>query len=196
MIHLKLFEDFNSNQFNTIEQLKNYLIEFSTPISHWGTGKSKTIEDLFDEIRNKECHIEKSENVVIRLIEFVGIKVYHKDEDGNLYVLKEDRQEFNDGRVRRRNMPTSVAEKMIFGESPTVAAIRGLKEELSISVSASQLIKHKELKYDGSSMSYPGLKTKYKGHQFTCFLEKSQFNPLGYIEIQKNKKTYFKWIKK
>ena len=193
---IKLFEDFNSKIFQSVDELENYLRKFNIPISSWGTGKAKDLEDLCYEIINKECQLIESGESLHRIIEFVGIKVYYKDEDDNLYVLREDRQEFNDGRVRRRNMPTSVAEKMQFGESPTVAGIRGIKEELNINVSSSQLIKHKDLQYNGSSMSYPGLLAKYKGHQFTCYLTKEQFNSDGYVEIQRTKKTFFKWTKK
>ena len=45
-------------------------------------------------------------------------------------------------------------------------------------------------------MSYPGLETKYKGHQYMCYFDKSQFDPNGYVEIQKDKKTFFVWHKK
>lgn len=193
MRFIKLFENFEQ-QFNTVVDLENYLRKFSVPISQWGTGKAKTIEDLFDEVINKECFLIEDGESLHRTIEFVGIKVYYKDE-GSIYKLVEDRQEFNDGRVRKRKMPTSVAEKMTFGESPTVAAIRGIKEELGIIISASQLKDKSELVYSGSSMSYPGLIAKYKGHEFTCFITKSQFNPDGYIEVQKRKKTFFKWVK-
>ena len=129
------------------------------------------------------------------MVEFVGIKVFYKNKNGELFVLKEDRQEFNDGRKRRRNMMTSVSEKMKSGESPLVAGIRGIKEELGIDVRLSQLTNKKDIQFNGGSLSYPGLKTKYKGHQFICYLTEQQYNQNGYIEIQKTKKTYFNWVK-
>jgi hypothetical protein len=85
---------------------------------------------------------------------------------------------------------------MKFGEDPLVSAIRGIEEELGVKVEGHQLRKHKDLRYDGGSMSYPGLETKYKGHQYMCYFNDSQFDPNGYVEIQKDKKTFFVWYKK
>ena len=62
------------------------------------------------------------------------------------------------------------SEKMKFGEDPLIAAIRGIEEELGIIVDANQLIKFRNLNYDGGSLSYPGLITKYKGHQSHNFV--------------------------
>jgi hypothetical protein len=93
-------------------------------------------------------------------------------------------------------MPSSVSEKMKFGEDPLISAIRGIEEELGVKVEGHQLRKHKDLNYDGGSMSYPGLETKYKGHQYMCYFDNSQFDPNGYVEIQKDKKTFFVWYKK
>lgn len=188
---IKLFEEFESND---LESLKNYLNKFSIPIDNWGTGKSKTIEHLFDELKNEECFLSEIDGTLVRSIEFVGVKIYC-NENNERWTLKEDRQEFNDGRIRRRNMPSSVSEKMKFGEDPLKSAIRGIKEELGVDISSSQLSKRKDLFYDGGSVSYPGLKTKYKGHQFICELKSHQFDPSGYVEIQRDKKTYFVWHK-
>jgi hypothetical protein len=188
---IKLFEEFESHDLNS---LKNYLNKFSIPIDNWGTGKSKTIEHLFDELKNEECFLTEIDGTLVRSIEFVGVKIYH-NENNERWVLKEDRQEFNDGRIRRRNMPSSVSEKMKFGEDILKSAIRGIKEELGVDISTSQLSKRKDLFYDGGSVSYPGLKTKYKGHQFICELQSHQFDPSGYVEVQRDKKTYFVWHK-
>lgn len=193
MKFIKLFENFIQS-INSVNDLMNYLTKFNVDFSSWGTGKSKTINELFDEIVNKDCRLEEHSEYLIRLIEFVGVKIYYrKGED--VWFLKEDRQEFNDGRVRRRNLPSSVAEKMISGESPIVAAIRGIKEELGVEISSSQLTKKRDINYNGSSMSYPGLRTKYKGYGFTCFFTDAEFKESGYVEIQNTKKTYFKWVK-
>lgn len=189
---IKLFEEFESHD---IDSLKTYLSKFSIPIEDWGTGKSKTLNHLLDELKNEECELIEIDNTLIRTIEFVGIKIYYTSNDDERWVLKEDRQEFNDGRKRRRNMPSSVSEKMKFGEDPSKSAIRGIKEELGVDIRPDQLSKRKDLFYNGGSVSYPGLTTKYKGHQYICQLEQSQFNPNGYIEVQKDKKTFFVWHK-
>jgi hypothetical protein len=196
MKYIKIFEDFNPNLINTVEELTNKLKEYSIPVEEWGTGEAKNVEHLLDEIRGEECNVEDRGGYLIRSIEFVGVRIYHKDKDNVTWVLKEDKQEFKDGRVRRRNMPSSVSEKMKFGEDSLISAIRGIKEELGINVEGHQLIKMRDLFYNGGSQSYPGLRTRYKGHQFTCFFNDDQFDENGYIEVQKDKSTFFKWFKK
>ena len=188
---IKLFEEF---EIEGLVDLKNYLNKFSIPIDTWGTGKSKSVEHLLDELKNDECYLSEQEGTLLRSIEFVGIKLFYQSEDSN-WKLKEDRQEFNDGRIRRRNMSSSVSEKMKFGEDPAASAVRGIKEELGVEIEPNQLSKRRDLFYDGGSLSYPGLKTKYKGHQYICHLKQHQFNPEGYIEVQKDKKTFFVWHK-
>jgi hypothetical protein len=196
MKYIKIFEDFNPNLINTVEELTNKLKEYSIPVEEWGTGEAKNVEHLLDEIRGEECNVEDRGGYLIRSIEFVGVRIYHKDKDNVTWVLKEDKQEFKDGRVRRRNMPSSVSEKMKFGEDSLISAIRGIKEELGINVEGHQLIKMRDLFYNRGSQSYPGLRTRYKGHQFTCFFNDDQFDENGYIEVQKDKSTFFKWFKK
>jgi hypothetical protein len=191
MIFIKLFEEFNQELGNLIELLKKY----DVPVDLWGTGKSKTVQHLLKELQGNECNIQEEGESITRYIEFVGIKIYYTDENDQRWFLKEEKQEFNDGRIRRRNIPSSVSEKMKFGEDPSLSAIRGIKEELGVEINQSQLSKHSDLHYDGGSVSYPGLDTKYKGHRFICNFNDTQFNPNGYIEVQEDKKTFFVWNK-
>lgn len=195
MRYLKIFEYFNLQEIKDIKTLTSKLKEYKVPIDYWGTGHAKTVEHLLDELLNDECHIKDEGGYLVRYIEFVGIRIFYKDKDGNLFYLKEDRQEFKDGRTRRRTMPSSVSEKMKFGEDPSVSSIRGIEEELGIKVTQNQLMKQRDLDYDGGSQSYPGLKTRYKGHQYTCYLRDNQYNPKGYVEVQKDKSTFFVWVK-
>ncbi len=188
---IKLYEDFNYER-ASIDELRNNLVEHGVPVESWGTGNAKTLNHLFKEIQERECYLSDEGEYLTRYIEFVGIKVYYQ-EQGKMWFLKEDRQEFKDGRVRRRKMPSSVSEKMKSGEDPLVSAIRGIEEELGIKVESSQLSKRRDFVYNGSSVSYPGLSAKYKGHQYSCYLNKEQFNVNGYIEIQSDKKTFFTW---
>lgn len=195
MRYLKLFEYFSADEINTVEELIAKLKEFKIPYETWGKGYAKTVEHLLEELKNDECAVIDEQGYLVRYIEFVGVKIFYKDEDGTKYTLKEDRQEFRDGRTRRRTMQASVSEKMKFGEDPELSAVRGVNEELGINIDKSQLIKHRDLSYDGGSQSYPGLKSKYKGHVFNCDITKDQYNPEGYVERQKDKSTYFVWEK-
>ena len=192
----KKYESFGNITPDSIEDLKRKLVEFSIPVEEWGTGYAKTIEHLYNEILEEESIIKEIDGYLVRQIEYVGVRVLYKDENEITWLLKEDRQEFKDGRTRRRNMESSVSEKMKFGEDSTISAIRGIKEELGIDVSMDQLIKQRPHFYDGGSQSYPGLKSKYKGNHFTCYLNDNQFNPDGYVENQKDKSTFFIWVKR
>lgn len=136
---IKIFEDFNLNNISTINELVSKLKEYSIPIDNWGTGNAKTVEHLFDELKNQDCLIQDEGGYLVRNIEFVGIRILYKDKSNQTFILVEDRQEFKDGRIRKRNMPSSVSEKMKFGEDSLVAAIRGIREELSVKVESHQL---------------------------------------------------------
>ena len=194
MRYIKIWEEFISKNIKSEKELSDKLTEFEVPIDTWGQGQAKTVKHLFDELQHEECHIEDRGGFLVRYLEFVGVRIFYKKGEEVLY-LKEDRQEFNDGRTRKREMPSSVSEKMKFGENPQLSAIRGIKEELGIYVKPEQLIKQRDLNYRGGSLSYPGLTSKYKGHQFTCYLTEQQFNPEGYIEKQEDKSTFFTWVK-
>jgi hypothetical protein len=185
---IKLFEEFN------LTEIEEMLKKWKVPYEMWGTGKSKTLKHLQNELDEEECSLVETSDKLIRLIEFVGIKIYFK-KDGETFFLKEERQEFNDGRIRRRNIPSSVSEKMKFGEDPLIAAIRGIREELGVKIMGHQLTKQSDLHYDSGSLSYPGLETKYKGHKFICHFNDEQYDPKGYVEIQEDKKTFFSWVK-
>jgi hypothetical protein len=190
---IKLYEEFNYEK-ASFDELRNNLVEHGIPVESWGTGQSKTLKHLYNEIESGECSLSDEGEYLTRYIEFVAIKVYYRKEE-DLYFLREDRQEFNDGRIRKRNMPSSVSEKMKSGEDPLVSAIRGIEEELGFRVESSQLSKRKDIVYNGSSVSYPGLTAKYKGHQYICYITDEQFSDSGYIEVQKDKKTFFNWTK-
>jgi hypothetical protein len=196
MKFIKKFESFGYLQPNSIKELVEKLIEYKIPINEWGKGYAKTIEHLYEELQNDECSIKELDGYLLRTIEYVGVRILYKDSEGSTLLLKEDRQVFKDGRTRRRNMPSSVSEKMKFGEDATISAVRGIEEELGIKISYNQLIKQRPHFYDGGSQSYPGLKSKYKGNHFTCYLTDEQFNPDGYVENQKDKSTFFIWVKR
>jgi hypothetical protein len=75
MRFIKLFEDFKSKDFQSVEELENYLRKFSIPISSWGTGKAKDLQDLYEELVNNECQLIENGESLHRIIEFVGVEV-------------------------------------------------------------------------------------------------------------------------
>ena len=150
------------------------------------------MDHLLSEIQSGECKIIEDGKTLLREIEFVMCEIFYYEGE-TLLKLIEEKQVFNDGRTRIRDKESSVSEKMIIGEDPIESLIRGIEEELGISIEESQIQPEKGIEKIEVSQSFPGLMTKYNGHNFTCFLNKSQYNPKGYIEIQKDKRTYFIW---
>lgn len=191
MKHLLLFENYRENSVD-LRTLEEYLLRFNIPINEWGKGYAKTTNHLLSEIESGECRILEEGKKLIREIEFVMCEIFYLEGE-TLFKLIEEKQVFNDGRTRIRDKESSVSEKMIIGEDPIESLIRGIEEELGISIKENQIEKEKGIEKIEISQSFPGLMTKYNGHNFTCFLERSQYNPGGYIETQKDKKTYFVW---
>lgn len=176
----------------TKKSLENYLLKFKIPISTWGNGNSKTIDHLFKEIIRGESKLIEQGSNLVREVSALSIIVTHKN-----LILKEDHQEFNDGRVRRRKMEASVAEKIDKNDKNLIESVkRGMKEELNISVSTGQISKLDVISMDRESMSYPGIMSKMTLHKFHIEINESQFNPDGYVEVQEDKKTVFKWVKR
>jgi hypothetical protein len=176
----------------TKKSLEDYLLKFKIPISEWGSGSSKTINHLLKEIIRGETKLIEENNDLIREVSALSIIVTYKN-----LILKEDYQEFNDGRVRRRKMEASVAEKMDKNDKNIIESVkRGIKEELDIHIDSGQISQLDVISTNRESMSYPGIMSKITLHKFHIELDENQFNPDGYVEVQEDKKTVFKWIRK
>lgn len=46
---------------------------------------------------------------------------------------------------------------------------------------------------NGASKSYPGLYSHKKLYLYQAWLEPKDYNPLGFVETQPDKSTYFGW---
>jgi hypothetical protein len=191
MKHLILFENYHQNGMD-LKSLEEYLLRFKIPLEKWGKGYAKTLIHLFKEIESGECSMSEKKGNLLREIEFVMCEMFYHD-GKNLFKLIEEKQVFNDGRTRIRDKESSVSEKMMIGEDPLESLIRGVKEELGIILDKSQIEEEGDVEKTEASQSFPGLITKYNGHNFTCFLNDDQYDPNGYVEIQKDKSTYFIW---
>lgn len=174
-------------------KLEQQLKQAGIDISSWGTGEAKTLEDLKKEIECGETVlVTGKKGELLRKVEVCDANVYYISPEGKKYLLREDKQVFKDGRVRRRHLGQSVSEKMKPGEKPADAMIRGIQEELGIKGK----IAITEIGTDEQTIgspSYPGLQSQYIHHKYEVFLNAEQFNPDGYVEEQKNKTTYFVW---
>jgi hypothetical protein len=170
------------------------LLKFGIPIEKWGIGAAKTIDHLVTEVLEGEIDlVEDEEGGLLRKIEPMGVNVYYHDESGD-YRLFEDYAVFKDGRVRRRQLETSIGEKMKPGETTKQAAARAIAEELSIPDGV--IFENWKDKEDiRESNSYPGLMSKYNIHEVDAEIPKEHFKSEGYIERQKDKDIFYKWKK-
>lgn len=160
------------------------------PLHEWGLGGAKTVRHLTQEILNGEATlIERGEDLV-RKISLVKVDVRYRQHNGVELQLVEDRQEFEDGRVRRRGL-AGVTEKMKPGEDAMTAARRGLAEELGITEPCiiENLGSDEEIRI---STSYPGLITESTKHSTRTYVPDEAFRR-EYIEQQDDKRTYFVW---
>lgn len=163
------------------------------PLQEWGQGSSKTIEHLLTEVRDGESLIYIGRSGAIRReVSVVGVDVLHTTASGDVYLLREDRQEYKDGRVRRRQLSTSLGEKIKPDENPVNAAKRSLSEELEVveTIGLYSLGSEERMR---TTDSYPGLASNKIVHSFVAHIPAMSFVPDGYVEKQKDKTNYYSW---
>lgn len=177
-------------EIENIGHLKQVLSDYDINTNDWGNGDSRTLKELYKEIVDDETELIEVSGELIRTLTVVGIIV-----TCGKYRLKEDRQEFIDGRVRHRNLTVSCGEKLIKGETPKETGVRCLKEELGIEIYERDLTPHISHSTSDISSSYPGLKSIYHRNTFDYEMKPEYFKPEGYREFQENKTTYFVWEK-
>ena len=177
------------------EHLLNLLKKHKVPYETWGTGEAKSFEHLYREIFDGESMIEMRDGKVFRISTGSTLRVYYKSRREFLW-LKEDKQVFNDGRVKRRELrgeKMSIGEKLKPGESPTSGAWRALAEELCI-VEKLPLIPLPDIVVGPvESVSFPGLQTIHTIFAFEVYIPERWYRREGYIEKQSDKTNYYVW---
>lgn len=175
-----------------IIEVTKKLQSYGVTLDQWGTGPAKTVTQLAKEVFEGETVLIEQKGKIFRTVELVHIDVRFKAGETELQLF-EDRQEFRDGRQRRRGF-LGISEKVIPGEDPLSSAKRALMEELGIS-SHVHLNSTGVEKYTLPSPSYPGLMTKYKEYKMQTYIPDSAYKADGYVEEQTDKNTYFVWQK-
>lgn len=162
------------------------------PLEKWGKEEAKSVAHLAREIENGEVRLQVTKYGLTKSSRVVVLKVYHRSPEG-LFFLREDRQEFKNGRIRRRPFNTSLSEKLKRGETALRGAKRALEEELGIKGDLILTPLKTERIEPHLSFSYPGLFTKWARHVYEVYLPTEFFIPTGYKEEQEDKTTYFLW---
>ena len=177
--------------------LKQLLEASGVDIGAWGKNATRNVIDLALEINARESKLSYGKDGRLqREIKFVAVEVVYKDpETGLEYRLVEDRQEFKDGTVRKRDIAFSLAEKLkLTGKGMMTGVKKACVEELSIfDIQNSQITLGDTNISTGVSRGYPGLRTRYVAHPARVNLTREQFKPNGYTEEQPDKTTYFRW---
>ena len=169
------------------------LHKHNIPLETWGVGEASSLEKLFKDIAEGECALrEDPEHGLMRCVYGVTLDIYARDKD-ELRILKEVKQVFVDGRTRVRTLEASIGEKMHKGETPTRAAIRALREELSVPEVLSMTRMPDRVKGPVPSQSFPGLVSFYTICHFTALLRPRHVKWEGYIERQVEKTNYYRW---
>lgn len=177
---------------NTLqEKLTNLLSSTEIDTSSWGKGEARTLEDFVRELEQGESVLSvNSKGELLRTVSIACVDITYKD-----LKLIEERQVFEDGRVRIRGLSATVTEKILPGETPEKAALRGLDEELGIkNTDTFESIDTKEsLRME--SPSYPGVKSRYIVHHFEATIDPNEYQPEGYIErnTEEGLTAFFKW---
>lgn len=162
------------------------------PLDRWGTGEAKTLDHLVTELIDGECRLEVHDGRIVRYAQGAVVDVYCDGPRGRLKLV-EDRQVFADGRTKRRNLDTSIGEKMKPGEDPRDAANRAITEELGITAPLFVAPLGTRRKGPVPSVAFPGLTTIYDMHVFAVTLPPELVRSEGYVEHQPDKTTYFVW---
>ncbi len=183
----------NIFEVDTTDSLQEILEKNNIDTSFFGKNDAKRVEDLFNEIKNRESELVKEGDSIFRKINALSISVnYSKNQ--RKFVLVEDKQVFSDGRERQRSPMSSLSEKLKNGENIDEEINRALFEELGIKNKYDGIFLG-EVKEEKESGSYPGLLTQYSFLKYQIFLEDEDFKEEGYIENEPSTglTTYFVW---
>ncbi len=147
----------NVNKFATIHDLEAWLEKHQVSYEEWGKNKSKSLENLWQELEAGEVQLKDSPP--LRVVDVVQVIIRR-----GLLVLVEAEQEFFNGQRRFRNQPPS--EKIKPGEAIQDTARRCLHEELGLVPERVTLQMESYLQHqtNTNSISYPGLPSQYNFH--------------------------------
>jgi hypothetical protein len=173
-----------------METLIATLLAHNIDISRFGQGKAKSLAHLLTEIDSGEAELFSRNGRLVRRLAVLNVDV-HATWLGTSLRLVEDRQEFVDGRVRRRDLPCSVSEKLHHAEDRSSAVARALAEELTIR-HFTIISPFQETVVAAESPSFPGLWSDYVTHRVAVMIDPAEYRT-AYREDQPDKSTFFLW---
>lgn len=174
------------------ENVQNMLRKHKVPFNRWGKGPTKTFEHLMRELELGESTlIETQGGKLLRLVGVVRVTVEHK-RGSLMYLLVETEQRFANGSTRQRGL-RFVGGKISAGESPQIAAVRELKEEIGLEGADVEVLR--KFQVSDHSPSFPGLRVLYVCFDCHCLMLPQFYRPEGYSSVQDGITTVFEWAK-
>jgi len=189
----------------TQDGLKKFLKHFGAPISKYGKGIAKTIEDLFLSVQSGEVRISLLRIELARAFMLVPLLTCRKVKvdvycmvDGILWYLVEGEQPTDDGTRRRRSDKRSASGKIGIGESDIQAARPVLVCEVGlVFTSSTEPVFYLYKTYFASprpSNSFPGTYVNGKRYKVVLELHPDLYDPDGYTEFKNGiARTHFSW---
>lgn len=174
------------------QALKDLLESRGFDTSRWGDGATKSVADLWHELDEGESEIISAGGELIRRTQVAAVDVTARLSNGQLQHLIEQKQVYKGGWERRRNLITSLAEKIKPNENTEAAVRRAIAEELGILT-----VKHIDLRgeqvMDKPSATFNGMSTELQLRLAHVEIHEADFKPEGYIEEQAEKSVHFVW---
>ncbi len=171
------------------------LINAGLPVDLYGKGGAKTVHHLLNEVADGESVMSvDTKGNLHRELDVLWVDVITIRPNGDIYLLREDRQEFHDRpEPKRRKLQSSIGEKLKPGEDPTTAVKRALGEELGIEDDPVSLHHLGNEQSDYTPDTYPGLTSSYRFYKYAAIIPDEAFKSEGYIEYQADKTNYYVW---
>lgn len=163
----------------------------------WEKGDRKKLTDLFTSLHKDQVELNTTEG---RLILFVHVAVVivrlpkSERNETELELYETFQENIATGEKFSRNF-RGIGETIEGMETPHVAAVRGLKEELGFDqgyhyrLSANQ---HIDWKGPADSHKWPGLTAKYFRKVFGCIIHPDLYKD-SYVEEKGGRKIHFEW---
>ena len=185
---------------DNVEHLKKKLKEQGINTTKWENGKSKTVENLYNEIQKGETKLAMINGIIKRIVSAVSVKIY--DSQAKQYLLHETSHhnitQSEDPRPKMKGND-DMREKMNKGETPIEAMTRGISEELGEEYSKNIRFFHGEPSLDiykvdtikEDSNSYPGLGAHYNWYREEIYIPNLTVKTLYSGEVKDQDKYFF-----
>ncbi len=182
----------------SVEELRTLLEQYGVDLGKWDAFSVELDKNLYNMLVSKEAGLIDLGGKLFLTMRVACVNVWYESE-GSKFVLYEEKivmqGEGGGKRVLDRKKGWGITEKVKFGEDPVEAAVRGVGEEIGVKVLPKQLTNYRCEEKELETRAFPTLYASYKFHIYDLVLSGKEVHPNGYIEVDGNKTSYFKWRK-